>query len=407
MRGPRWRNGDLVTAGGRVLTVVGRGATFADAIARAYAGVEQIHFDGMQYRRDIGRARVAESPSEVLRHYLRLPRESSRFARLRGGAACARSDLGRAGPGRRRHRQHLLGDRERRSGRRARPFDGSPARIRRAKVVVTGCYATRRPEEFRDAPNVLRVVPNDDKSASGHAAGDRLRSDDGAAFRRRRRQLRCRHRARRRGPDGVHAARPDRVRAAVFVLHHSGDPGRAAKSADRRDPRRRSIAWSARGSRKSPSPASTWDRTAAILTPASSLVELLRALRRTVSGVPGPFGPVSHQLARADGLLARRSSTWLPPAIRSRLISTCRCSTPATGCWRRCAGRTPSRSTRRSSMPSEHGCRTPPSAPTSSSAFPASATRISKSCATTWRSRRSRTSTCFPIRIGLARWRRR
>jgi threonylcarbamoyladenosine tRNA methylthiotransferase MtaB len=33
-----------------------------------------------------------------------------------------------------------------------------------AKVVVTGCYATRRPEEFRDAPNVLRVVPNDGKS---------------------------------------------------------------------------------------------------------------------------------------------------------------------------------------------------------------------------------------------------
>ena len=34
-----------------------------------------------------------------------------------------------------------------------------------AKVVVTGCYATRRPEEFRDAPNVLRVVANDEKSA--------------------------------------------------------------------------------------------------------------------------------------------------------------------------------------------------------------------------------------------------
>ena len=33
-----------------------------------------------------------------------------------------------------------------------------------ARVVVTGCYATRRPEEFRDAPNVLRVVPNDGKS---------------------------------------------------------------------------------------------------------------------------------------------------------------------------------------------------------------------------------------------------
>jgi phosphoribosylamine--glycine ligase len=56
--GTAWRNGDLVTAGGRVLTVVGRGATFGDAIARAYAGVEQIHFDGMQYRRDIGRNAV-------------------------------------------------------------------------------------------------------------------------------------------------------------------------------------------------------------------------------------------------------------------------------------------------------------------------------------------------------------
>lgn len=49
------RGGDLVTAGGRVLTVVGRGADFAEAIARAYAGVMQISFDGMQYRHDIGR----------------------------------------------------------------------------------------------------------------------------------------------------------------------------------------------------------------------------------------------------------------------------------------------------------------------------------------------------------------
>ena len=49
----------LVTAGGRVLTVVGRGADFADAIARAYAGVAQISFDGMQYRRDIGRKALA------------------------------------------------------------------------------------------------------------------------------------------------------------------------------------------------------------------------------------------------------------------------------------------------------------------------------------------------------------
>ena len=33
-----------------------------------------------------------------------------------------------------------------------------------AKVIVTGCYATRRPDEFRDSPNVLRVIANDEKS---------------------------------------------------------------------------------------------------------------------------------------------------------------------------------------------------------------------------------------------------
>lgn len=49
------RDGQLVTFGGRVLTVVGQGDDFPEAIARAYAGVLQISFDGMQFRRDIGR----------------------------------------------------------------------------------------------------------------------------------------------------------------------------------------------------------------------------------------------------------------------------------------------------------------------------------------------------------------
>jgi phosphoribosylamine--glycine ligase len=49
------RDGQLVTAGGRVLTVTGRGADFESAIACAYSGVAQISFEGMQYRRDIGR----------------------------------------------------------------------------------------------------------------------------------------------------------------------------------------------------------------------------------------------------------------------------------------------------------------------------------------------------------------
>src|SRR4051812_33684491 len=58
--GTAQRGRDLVTAGGRVLTVVGRGANFTEAITRTYAGVMQIAFDGMQYRSDIGR-RALES----------------------------------------------------------------------------------------------------------------------------------------------------------------------------------------------------------------------------------------------------------------------------------------------------------------------------------------------------------
>jgi phosphoribosylamine--glycine ligase len=49
------REGQLVTAGGRVLTVVAGGADYGEAIARAYEGAMRISFDGMQYRRDIGR----------------------------------------------------------------------------------------------------------------------------------------------------------------------------------------------------------------------------------------------------------------------------------------------------------------------------------------------------------------
>ncbi len=64
--GTALRNGQLVTAGGRVLTVVGEGPSFADAIARAYAGVERIHFDGMQYRRDIGRKALSRSPQDTM-----------------------------------------------------------------------------------------------------------------------------------------------------------------------------------------------------------------------------------------------------------------------------------------------------------------------------------------------------
>lgn len=51
--GTATRDAEIVTAGGRVLTIVGRGSTYRQAVARAYAAVDKISFDGMHYRRDI------------------------------------------------------------------------------------------------------------------------------------------------------------------------------------------------------------------------------------------------------------------------------------------------------------------------------------------------------------------
>lgn len=52
--GTALEDGRLVTAGGRVLSVCGRGRTLRDAVAVAYRGAAEIRFDGMTYRRDIG-----------------------------------------------------------------------------------------------------------------------------------------------------------------------------------------------------------------------------------------------------------------------------------------------------------------------------------------------------------------
>jgi phosphoribosylamine---glycine ligase len=53
--GTRRAGDDLVTAGGRVLTVVGRGGDYETAMKVAYDAVNDVAFDGMQYRHDIGR----------------------------------------------------------------------------------------------------------------------------------------------------------------------------------------------------------------------------------------------------------------------------------------------------------------------------------------------------------------
>ncbi len=52
--GTRLEDDTLVTSGGRVLTVTALGASMGETLARAYAGVEKIHFDGAQFRKDIG-----------------------------------------------------------------------------------------------------------------------------------------------------------------------------------------------------------------------------------------------------------------------------------------------------------------------------------------------------------------
>jgi phosphoribosylamine--glycine ligase len=57
--GTRAKDGDLLTAGGRVLSVVGMGVDLDQARAVAYAGCDAISFHGKHCRRDIGRRREA------------------------------------------------------------------------------------------------------------------------------------------------------------------------------------------------------------------------------------------------------------------------------------------------------------------------------------------------------------
>jgi len=53
--GTKKQNGVLVTAGGRVLGVTGLGSDLEDALNKAYEATSSIEFEGMYYRRDIGR----------------------------------------------------------------------------------------------------------------------------------------------------------------------------------------------------------------------------------------------------------------------------------------------------------------------------------------------------------------
>ncbi|MBD0325628.1 MAG: phosphoribosylamine--glycine ligase, partial [Pyrinomonadaceae bacterium] len=54
-------SGEWLTAGGRVLGVTATGLTLDDALKRCYTAVGDIHWDGMHYRRDIGRQAKTEN----------------------------------------------------------------------------------------------------------------------------------------------------------------------------------------------------------------------------------------------------------------------------------------------------------------------------------------------------------
>jgi phosphoribosylamine--glycine ligase len=55
----RNRQGDWLTAGGRVLGVTATGPSLEVALSRSYEAVAGIRWDGMQYRRDIGRTEAS------------------------------------------------------------------------------------------------------------------------------------------------------------------------------------------------------------------------------------------------------------------------------------------------------------------------------------------------------------
>jgi phosphoribosylamine--glycine ligase len=63
--GTRQANGDIVTAGGRVLAITALGQTMEAARTRAYEAVARIHFEGAHFRRDIAKNATALRDSEI------------------------------------------------------------------------------------------------------------------------------------------------------------------------------------------------------------------------------------------------------------------------------------------------------------------------------------------------------
>jgi len=71
--GTRMQDGVVVTSGGRVLGVTGLGPTLSEAKQKAYTVLNGIHFEGMQFRRDIGDKGIRRSQKSEVRSQNRRP----------------------------------------------------------------------------------------------------------------------------------------------------------------------------------------------------------------------------------------------------------------------------------------------------------------------------------------------
>jgi phosphoribosylamine---glycine ligase len=60
------KDGKIITVGGRVLNVCGRGATLSEALQKVYSNIPKVHFEGARFRTDIGyRALEAKKQASI------------------------------------------------------------------------------------------------------------------------------------------------------------------------------------------------------------------------------------------------------------------------------------------------------------------------------------------------------
>ena len=52
--GTALKDNQVVTSGGRVMAITSFGNSIEEALAKSYSNIDKIHFDKMNYRRDIG-----------------------------------------------------------------------------------------------------------------------------------------------------------------------------------------------------------------------------------------------------------------------------------------------------------------------------------------------------------------